>query len=66
MFVDSDHARDQVSCRLRSGFYIYMNTVFVQWFSKKQSTVETSFFGAVFVTMKQCIDALRDLRYKLR
>ena len=38
----------------------------VQWFSKKESTVKTSVFGAEFVNMKQGIDALRGLRYKLR
>ena len=38
----------------------------VQRFSKKQSTVETSVFGAEFATKKQCIDALRGLIYKLR
>ena len=43
-----------------------MNTAIVQWFSKKQSTVETSIFSTEFVAMKQGIDALRDLRYKLR
>ena len=66
MFVDNDHAGDKVPCRSRSGVLIYMNTALVQWFSKKQSTVETSVFHAEFVTMKQDIDALRFLRYKLR
>ena len=58
MFVDNDHARDKVSCRSRSGFLIYVNTALVWWFSKKQSTVETSVFDVEFVTMKQGIDAL--------
>ena len=31
-----------------------------------KSTIETSVFGAEFVTMKQGIDALRGLRYRLR
>ena len=43
-----------------------MNTILVQLFSKKQSMVKTSVFGAEFVAMKQGIDALRGLRYKLR
>ena len=64
--MDSDHAEDKVFCRFRSGFLIYVNTALVQCFMKKQSTVETSLFGTEFVTMKQGIDALRDLRYKLR
>ena len=66
MFVDSDHAGDKVSCRSSSGFLIYVNTPLVQWFSKKQSTVETSVFGAEFITMKQGTDALQGLRYMLR
>ena len=43
-----------------------MNIALVQWFSKKQSTVETSVFGAEFVAMKHGIDALRGLWYKLK
>ena len=66
MFVDSDHVGNKVSHRFRSGFLIYVNTALVQWFSKKQCTVETSVFGAEFVAMKQGIDALQGLRYKLR
>ena len=65
MFVDSDHTGDKMSCRSRSGFLIYVNTTLVQWFSKKQSTVETSVFGTEFVSMKQGIDALRGLWYNL-
>ena len=34
--------------------------------AKKQSTGETSVFGVKFVIMKQGIDALRGLTYKLR
>ena len=66
MFVDSDHAEDKVSCRSRSGFLIYVITALMPWCSKKQSTVETSVFVVEFVVMKQGIDALRGLRYKLR
>ena len=64
MFVDSDHAGNKVTHRLKSGFLMYVYTELVQFFSKK-ATVETSVFGAEFVTMKQGIDALRDLRCKL-
>ena len=66
MFVDSDHAEDKVSHRSSSCFLIYFNFTLGQWFSKKQSTVETSGFGTEFVAMNQGIDALRVLRYKLR
>ena len=36
------------------------------WLSKKQATIETSVFGAEFVAMKQGMETLRGLRYKLR
>ena len=38
----------------------------MQRFSKKQSTVATLFYGTEFIAMKQGIDALKGLRYKLR
>ena len=58
MFADNNHAGDKVSCRSRSDFLMHANTALVQWFSKKPPTVETSVFGAEFVTMKRSIDAL--------
>jgi hypothetical protein len=51
---------------LRSGFLIYINSALIVWYSKRQATIETSVFGAEFVAMKQGMEALRGLRYKLR
>jgi hypothetical protein len=47
LFVDSDHAGDQLTRRSRSGFLIYLNMSPIVWYSKKQATIETSVFGAV-------------------
>ena len=66
LFVDSDHANDQRTRRSRTGYIIYLNMAPITWFSKKQSTIETSVFGAEFVAMKQGMETLRGLRYKLR
>ena len=66
MFVDSDHAGDKLTRRSRMGFVILLNLAPIIWFSKKQSTIETSIFGAKFVAMKQGMETLRGLRYKLR
>ncbi|KAI2507295.1 Reverse transcriptase (RNA-dependent DNA polymerase) [Fragilaria crotonensis] len=66
LFVDSDHAGDKKTRRSRTGFLIYLNSAPITWFSKKQSTIETSVFGAEFVAMKQGMETLRGLRYKLR
>ena len=36
------------------------------WFSNRQPTVETSVFGAEFVALKNGLETVRGLRYKLR
>ena len=53
IFFDCDNAGDKVCCISRNGFLIYVNTVLVQWFSEKQSTVEASLSGTKFITMNQ-------------
>ena len=66
MCVDSDHAGDKLTRRSRTGFVIFLNMAPIVWFSKKQTTIETSVFGAEFVAMKQGMETLRGLPYKLR
>ena len=66
MYVDSDHAGDQVTRRSRTGYFIFLNSSPIAWFSKRQSTIETSVFGAEFVALKTGMEALRGIRYKLR
>ena len=66
MFVDSDHAGDKLTRRSRTGFFIFLNSAPITWLSKRQPTVETAVFGAEFVAMKQGVEALRGIRYKLR
>ena len=66
MFVDSDHAGEKRTRRSRTGFLIYLNMAPIAWYSKRQSTIETSVFGAEFVAMKVGMETLRGIRYKLR
>jgi hypothetical protein len=67
LFCDSDHAGDsKLRCRSRSGFLIYINSALIVWYLKRQATIETSVFGAEFVAMKQGMEALQGLRYKLQ
>ena len=47
--VDADHASDTVLRRSRTGFLIYLNFALVYWWSKKQTSVESSSFGSEFV-----------------
>ena len=64
--VDADHASDTDSRRSQTGFIIYLNCPLVYWWSKKQTSVESSSSGSEFVAMKQCCEYIRGLRYKLR
>ena len=52
IFVDSDHAGDKLTRRSRNGYIIFLNNYPIAWLSKKQATIETSVFGAEFVSMK--------------
>ena len=66
MFVDSDHAGDKATSRSRTGYMIFINMSVINWHTKKQATVEGAVFGAEFVAMKQGVEALRGICYKLR
>jgi hypothetical protein len=66
LFCDSDHAGDRKTRRSRTGFFIFLNSAMIRAYSKRQPTVETSVFGAEFVSMKTGIETVRGIRYKLR
>ena len=66
MNIDSNHAGDKTTSWWRTGFLIFMNTVLIQWMSKKQPTIDASVFVSEFVAMKYGMETLRGLRYKLR
>ena len=65
-FVDSDHAGDTVTRRSRTGIFIYIQSSPIVWFSKKQTSIETSSFGSEFSAMKTAVEMVEGLRYKLR
>ena len=64
-YIDSDHTRDSITRRSRTGFVALVNCAPIYWFSKKQMEIETSTFGSEFIAIKQCCEYLRDLRFKL-
>jgi hypothetical protein len=64
-YVDSDHAGDKATRRSRTGYIIYLNGAPIDWFSKKQNTIESLNFGSEFVALKTVMEKLRGLRYKL-
>jgi hypothetical protein len=62
MYVDSDHAGDQLTRRSRSGFVQYVNSAPILWYSKKQGSIETSTFGSEFVALSTAVAVNRALR----
>jgi hypothetical protein len=58
-FIDADHAGDLLTQRSRTGVLIYINRAPIIWYTKKQSTVETSTFGSEFVALKTGIELLK-------
>ena len=65
MFVDYDHAGDKKNRCSRTGYMIFMNTPMIDCHTKKHATFEGAIFGAEFFAMKQGVEALRGIRYKL-
>jgi hypothetical protein len=65
-FVDSDHAGDKVTRRSQTGILIFCCRAPVLSYSKRQNSVETSTYGSELVAMRQAIDLVKSLRYKLR
>ena len=58
VFIDSNHAGIKCTRRSRTGFMVYMNMSLINWYSKRQSTIETSLFCAEFIAMKVGIETL--------
>ena len=65
-FVDASHAANKVTRRSHTGFLIFVNRAPIIWYSKKQSTVESSTFSSEFIAMKTCMEHIVSLRFKLR
>ena len=66
VYVDIDHAGDTVTRKSRTGFVIFLNSAPICWSSKKKTSPEKISFGGEFCAMKQAIEYVRGLHYKLR
>lgn len=65
-FVDASHGSDKMTRRSQTGILILCNGAPITWFSKRQTTVETSTFGSEFQAMKNAVELIESLRYILR
>ena len=65
-FVGASHGANKVTRRSHSGYIIFVNRAPVKWMSKRQQTVETSALSSDFIALKQCLEDVEHLRFKLR
>ena len=65
-FVDADHVGNKITRRLHTGISIFLNSAPIIWYSKRQKTVERSTFGSELIALKQAVDMIEGLIYKLR
>ena len=65
-FVDASHAANRKTRRSHTGYILFVNRAPVKWISRRQQTVETSAFSSEFIAMKQCVEDIEHLRFKLR
>ena len=65
-FVDANNAADKVTRRSQTGLLIFCNRTPILWFSKIQNSVESSNFGSDFTALKNAVELVTAIRYKLR
>jgi hypothetical protein len=65
-FVDANLMHDMVTGRSVTGVLHLLNKTPIEWFCKKQNTVETATYGSEFVAARIATEQIMDLRLSLR
>ena len=66
VYVDADHAHDQVTRRSVTGILLMVNNTPIRWVSKRQKTVETSTYSSELVAARIAVELIVEYRYILR
>jgi hypothetical protein len=64
-FVDANLYHDLVTGKSVSGILHLFNKTIINWYSKKQGTVETTTYGSEFVAARTAMEQIIDLRIEL-
>jgi hypothetical protein len=64
-YADANLLHDVLTGRSMSGILHLINQTPIQWFAKKQNTVETATYGSEFMVAHQATEQILDLRYTL-
>ncbi|HET7639405.1 MAG TPA: Ty1/Copia family ribonuclease HI, partial [Ktedonobacteraceae bacterium] len=65
-FVDANLMHDLTTGRSATGVLHLVNATPIEWFSKRQNTVESATYGSEFTAARLATDQIIDLRYTLR
>ena len=65
-YVDANLFHDQLTGRSVTGILHIVNQAPLDWYSKKQATVETATYGSEFVAARTCVEQIIDLRTTFR
>ena len=65
-YVYVSYASDKRTRISHTGYVIFVNRSPIVFYSKQQSTVESSTFSSEFIAMKICMKNVIGLRFKLR
>ena len=63
---NADLSGNLISRRNQTGVLIFCNRAPIVWHSKRQNAVETSMFGSEMMALKNGVELVEALRYKLR
>ena len=66
VYVDADHAHDQVTRRSVTGIILFLNNTPVRYISKRQKTVESSTYGSELVAARIATELIIEVRCMLR
>ena len=64
-YVDANLMHDITTGRSVTGILHLINKTPIDWYSKKQATVETATYGSEFVAARTCVEQIIDLRTML-
>ena len=65
-YVDANLMHDVATGRSVTGILHLVNKTPIEWYSKKQATVETATYGSEFVAARVCVEQIIDLCNTLR
>ena len=64
-YVDANLYHDMLTGHTLTGILHFMNKTPINWYSKRQATIETATYGSKFVAAHTCVDQVVDLRLTL-